>query len=98
MARRSAANAYVSSRSTILRNQGTAMKRGRVSAAELSVIDIDVQQARLTPPAYLWRPELELFSSIVDVCDAEHFRNTDLPLLDPPKKICILAKFVRCGR
>jgi phage terminase small subunit len=68
------------------------MKRGRVSAAELSVIDIDVQQARLSPPACLSGPELELFSSIVNACDVEHFRQTDLPLLSRYCEAAILAE------
>ena len=68
------------------------MKRGRKSAEQLSVIDINVQQPRLSPPAYLSRPELELFSSIVDVCDAEHFRKTDLPLLSRYCEAAILAE------
>ena len=68
------------------------MKRGRVSAAELLVIDVDVQQARLSPPAYLSKPELELFSLIVDASGSEHFRQADLPLLSRYCEAAILAE------
>jgi len=68
------------------------MKRGRISAAELSVIDMDVQQVRLPPPACLSGPELELFCSIVGGCDAGHFRETDLPLLSRYCEATVLAE------
>ena len=56
-------------------------QRGRISAAALSVLGVDGQQARPLPPACLSEPERELFASIVGGCDADHFRQTDLPLL-----------------
>ena len=68
------------------------MKRGRISAAELSVIGVDGQLARPLPPAALSEPERELFSSIVGGCDAEHFRQTDLPLLSRYCEAAVLAE------
>jgi phage terminase small subunit len=68
------------------------MKRGRISAAELSVIGVDGQSARPSPPVCLSEPERELFSSIVGGCDAEHFRQTDLPLLSRYCEATILAE------
>ena len=68
------------------------MKRGRISAAELSVTGVDGQSARPSPPATLSEPERELFSSIVSGCDAEHFRQTDLPLLSRYCEAAILAE------
>ena len=68
------------------------MKRGRTSAAELSIIGVDGQSARPSPPAALSEPERELFSSIVDGCDAEHFRQTDLPLLSRYCEAAVLAE------
>ena len=67
-------------------------QRGRISAAELSVIGVDVQPVRPSPPAYLSEPERELFFSIVCGCDAEHFRQTDLPLLSRYCEAAILAE------
>jgi phage terminase small subunit len=67
-------------------------QRGRISAAELSVIGVDGQLARPLPPAALSEPERELFSSIVGGCDAEHFRQTDLPLLSRYCEAAVLAE------
>jgi hypothetical protein len=67
-------------------------QRGRRSAAELSVIGVDVEPARPSPPATLSEPERELFSSIVGGCDAEHFRQTDLPLLSRYCEAAVLAE------
>ena len=68
------------------------MKRGRTSAAELSVIGVDGQSARPSPPATLSVQERELFSSIVGGCDVEHFRQTDLPLLSRYCEAAVLAE------
>ena len=57
------------------------MKRGRKSAAELGISVIDVQRQRLTPPDYLNEREAVIFRSIVDNCDPQHFRKSELPLL-----------------
>jgi len=66
--------------------------RGRISAAALSVLSVDGQQARPLPPACLSEPERELFASIVGGCDADHFRQTDLPLLSRYCEAAILAE------
>ena len=57
------------------------MKRGRKSAEELGISVIDVQRQRLTPPDYLNEREAVIFRSIVDNCDPQHFRKSELPLL-----------------
>src|SRR5450432_1148237 len=67
-------------------------QRGRISAAALSVIDVDSQSTRFVPPASQSEPERELFSSIVGGCDAEHFRQTDLPLLSRYCEAAVLAE------
>ena len=66
--------------------------RGRISAAALSVLGVDGHQARPLPPACLSEPERELFASIVGGCDADHFRQTDLPLLSRYCEAAILAE------
>ena len=66
--------------------------RGRISAAAMSMIGVGGEQARPLPPAGLSEPERELFSSIVDGCDAEHFRQTDLPLLSRYCEAAVLAE------
>ena len=67
-------------------------QRGRISAAALSVLSVDGQQARPFPPACLSEPERELFASIVGGCDGDHFRQTDLPLLSRYCEAAILAE------
>ena len=67
-------------------------QRGRISAAALSVIGVDGQQNRPSPPASLSEPERELFAAIVAGCDAEHFLQTDLPLLSRYCEAAILAE------
>ena len=67
-------------------------QRGRKSVAALSVLSVDGQQARPLPPACLSEPERELFASIVGGCDADHFRQTDLPLLSRYCEAAILAE------
>jgi phage terminase small subunit len=67
-------------------------QRGRKSAAALSIIGVDGQQARPFPPACLSEQERELFASIVGGCDADHFRQTDLPLLSRYCEAAILAE------
>jgi phage terminase small subunit len=66
-------------------------QRGRKSAAALSVVDVHDQQ-KLLPPAFLSEPERELFASIVGGCDADHFRQTDLPLLSRYCEAAVLAE------
>src|SRR4051794_8247392 len=69
-------------RSTLARAGGKRMKpRGRISAEALSMIDVGGEQPRLSPPPSLSEPEREMFDVVVAGCDADHFRQTDLPLL-----------------
>jgi hypothetical protein len=67
-------------------------QRGRKSAAALSVIALDGQSARPSPPATLSEPERELFVAIVAGCDAGHFRQPDLPLLSRYCEAAVLAE------
>ena len=67
-------------------------QRGRISAAALSVIDVDDQSTRPAPPASLSEPEREMFATIIAGCDANHFRQTDLPLLSRYCEAAVLAE------
>jgi len=67
-------------------------QRGRISAAALSVIDVDDQSTRPAPPASLSEPEREMFVTIIAGCDAGHFRQTDLPLLSRYCEAAVLAE------
>ncbi len=67
-------------------------QRGRISAAAMSVIGVGGEQARPSPPACLSGPERELFAALVTGCDADHFRQTDLPLLSRYCEAAILAE------
>ena len=67
-------------------------QRGRMSAAAMSMMGVDGKQARPSPPAGLSEPEREMFASIVAGCDANHFRQTDLPLLSRYCEAAILAE------
>jgi phage terminase small subunit len=67
-------------------------QRGRISAAALSVTGVDGQQTRPSAPACLSEPERELFASIIGGCNADHFRQTDLPLLSRYCEAAVLAE------
>src|SRR5260370_41207026 len=67
-------------------------QRGRVSAAASSLIGNGGQQSRPSPPACLSGPERELFAALVTGCDADHFRQTNLPLLSRYCEAAILAE------
>ncbi len=67
-------------------------QRGRISAEALSMIGVGGEQARPSPPAGLSKPEREMFATIVAGCDADHFRQTDLPLLSRYCEAAILAE------
>jgi len=67
-------------------------QRGRISAAAMSLIGVGGEQARPSPPACLSGPERELFAALVTGCDADHFRQTDLPLLSRYCEAAILAE------
>ena len=54
-------------------------QRGRRSSASLAMVPGDA--SRLSPPSSLSDVERTLFNEIVGACDAEHFRESDLPLL-----------------
>jgi hypothetical protein len=57
------------------------MKRGRKSAAELSMIAVDGDPPRLDPPPSLTDLERSLFTELVGACSPKHFVPSDLPLL-----------------
>jgi phage terminase small subunit len=67
-------------------------QRGRKSVGALSVVAGDDQSTRPSPPPSLSEPERELFAAILAGCDAEHFRQTDLPLLSRYCEAAILAE------
>ena len=57
------------------------MKRGRTSAAELSVIQLHPSLDRVETPSDLSREEQALFRQIVVNCARDHFLPHDVPLL-----------------
>jgi phage terminase small subunit len=67
-------------------------QRGRTSASALSVLGVDGQQSRPSPPSCLSEPERKLFVSIAGSCDRDHFRQTDLPLLSRYCEAAVLAE------
>jgi phage terminase small subunit len=67
-------------------------QRGRKSAEARSVITLDGQSTRPSPPATLSEPEREMFATIIAGCDADHFRQTDLPLLSRYCEAAVLAE------
>src|SRR5215475_14354867 len=56
-------------------------KRGRKSADELAVINVNGDPPRLDPPVTLTDPERALFVEIVEACSPKHFVPSDLPIL-----------------
>jgi hypothetical protein len=52
--------------------------RGRKSANELSLLVIDTQRQRLTPPEFLTEKQREIFHAIVDNSDPKAFRRAEL--------------------
>jgi len=56
-------------------------KRGRKSADELAVINVNGDPPRLDPPPTLTDPERALFVEIVQACSPKHFVPSDLPLV-----------------
>jgi phage terminase small subunit len=56
-------------------------KRGRVSAAEYETPLVDVRHRRLEPPPHLGKVEAQRFADLVASVDAEHFRESDIPLI-----------------
>jgi hypothetical protein len=57
------------------------MKRGRQSAAELSINPTGSAHQRLAPPVDLTATEAKLFRELVACCVPNHFVRSDLPLL-----------------
>jgi hypothetical protein len=55
-------------------------KRGRVSAADLSIVHIDTART-LDPPADLKAKEAEIFREVVASCSPRHFCQSDIPML-----------------
>jgi hypothetical protein len=68
-------------------------KRGRKSAAELSVISIDVARKPVEPPPELKPQEAAIFREVVASCDPTHFRKSDLPMLAGFCTATYLARF-----
>ena len=56
-------------------------KRGRKSADELAVINVNGDPPRLDPPPTLTDPERALFVEIVQACSPKHFVPSDVPLV-----------------
>ena len=56
-------------------------KRGRTSAAELSILSIGSGRQRLVPPLDLNAGEAKLFRELVAACAPDHFVHSDMPLL-----------------
>ena len=56
-------------------------KRGRQSAAELSIVSIGSGRQRLVPPLDLNASEAKLFRELVASCAPDHFVQSDMPLL-----------------
>jgi hypothetical protein len=57
------------------------MKRGRKSASDLAVINVNGDPPRLDPPSDLTDDERSLFVQIVEACSPKHFAPIDLPIL-----------------
>jgi hypothetical protein len=57
------------------------MKRGRQSAAELSIVPTEMARQRLVPPLGLTAAEAKLFRELVAACASDHFVQSDLPLV-----------------
>jgi len=67
-------------------------KRGRQSAAELSIVPIGTGHHRLLPPLDLTAPEAKLFREMVASCAPDHFVQSDLPLLISYVQATILSR------
>jgi hypothetical protein len=63
-------------------------QRGRKSVASLL---LNGKPAKLKPPASLRDDERSLFLDIVNNCPAEHFVQTDLPLLTSYAQACAMS-------
>jgi hypothetical protein len=68
------------------------MKRGRTSAAELSVVRFEPAPYRVAPPADLIATESELFRRIVADCSPDHFVASDTPLLVSYVQATLIAR------
>ena len=55
--------------------------RGRKSSASLALPQVDGKRPRLDPPTHLGADERRRFLELVESCDPDHFRPSDLPLL-----------------
>jgi hypothetical protein len=71
-----------------------AEKRGRVSAADLSIVTpLDAHRKPLEPPANLQPAAKTIFHEIVASVDPTHFRKADVPLVAQLATATFLAKF-----
>jgi hypothetical protein len=66
------------------------MKRGRISAAELSVIPIAPARERVRSPSNLSAKERQLFDKLLETCG--HFQPSDFPLLISFVQASLLAQ------
>jgi hypothetical protein len=76
-------------------------QRGRKSPDALAVIGVNGKPPRLEPPASLSDLERNVFVGLVQACDPEHFRPSDMPLLCRYAEAVVLAEQaaqeLRCG-
>src|SRR5262245_13667312 len=56
------------------------------------MIAVDGRPSKLEPPSYLTAPEIELFEELVAACAADHFRQSDLPMLASFVQATLLAR------
>jgi hypothetical protein len=64
----------------------------RKSAAALSVVSLDAATPRLRPPATLSEAERALFVDLISTNRAEHFQQSDLPLLCRYVEAAVMAE------
>jgi hypothetical protein len=68
------------------------MQRGRKSLANLARPAVNGLPFRLTPPASLSKPERLVFVDLVQSCDPNHFRPSDVWLLSRYCEAVVLAE------
>ena len=69
------------------------MKRGRQSAAELSIVSIDAARKPVEPPPELRAQEAAIFREVVASCNPTHFRKSDVPILAALCTATYLSRF-----
>lgn len=71
------------------------MKRGRKSIASLTTPAVNGEASRVTAPASLTPRERRLFNQITAACSADHFRESDIPLLANYVAVTLLTQSTR---